>query len=156
MTTWILLAQRGGASLLERADDDGRPRIVRRIEHPEGRLQDVELGSDRPGRALDSHGPGRSTYTSEEAPHDHVAAVFARELAAMLERGRLDARFDRLVLAAEPRFLGKLRASLPAATRKLVVASWPKESDQLHERDIVARVAGFLDSLTQPGEARAP
>jgi protein required for attachment to host cells len=144
MTTWILLAQRGGACLLERNGDGEAPRVIERIEHPEGRQKDGELVTDRPGRAFDSGGPGRSRYETEETPHDHVAAVFARELAERIERGRIDGRYDELVLAAEPRFLGKLRAALSPAASKLVVASFPTSIAQLADHEIVERVETVL------------
>ncbi|GAB5094634.1 host attachment protein [Caballeronia sp. LP006] len=45
---------------------------------------------------------------------------FARTVAEMLERSRVNHRFDRLRLAVEPRFLGTLREYLSIEIQKLV------------------------------------
>ncbi len=57
----------------------------------------------------------------------------------MLERGRVEHRYDRLILVAPPHFLGTLRQVLDAQVQACVVAELDKELvaeplDRLHAR----------------------
>ena len=116
--TWIVVGHRAGARILERKR--GGLQLLSEIVHEAGKLKDGEINSDRPGRAFDRTGGGRHAMSSQETPHDHVAGVFARELAETLRAGRLEHRFDRLVLVAEPRFMGMLRGALDGETAALI------------------------------------
>jgi protein required for attachment to host cells len=118
MSTWIVVGHRAGARIV--AHTRSGLELVDTIEHAAGRLKDSEMGSDRPGRAFSSAGPGRSAHSPHESARDHAAQGFANQLAETLRAARNEHRFDRLVLVAEPRFLGMLRASLDAATAALV------------------------------------
>ena len=55
--TWILIAHRAGARIFENDGPGTGLKHVDAIAHPEGRLEDKALGSDKPGRSFDSHGP---------------------------------------------------------------------------------------------------
>ena len=45
---------------------------------------------------------------------------FAQDVAHLLDRGRKGGKFRKLILVAGPRFLGRLRQHLNAATAKLI------------------------------------
>lgn len=121
MSTWIVVANRTGARIVERSTSPMELLLVREFENARGRRQDSELNSDAPGLAFASAGSGGGhPMASEESAHDHVARTFAQELGQSLERDRMEHRFNRLVLVAEPRFLGFLREALPLHTATLV------------------------------------
>jgi protein required for attachment to host cells len=138
MTTWILVANRAGARIFDR---DGRKlRLIRTIDHPEGRRsdQDIEPG---PRRTFDSHAQGHDARSS---PHEQDAESFARGLAAELLLGRTQHRVDRIVLVAEPHFLGLVRQELDDETSRLVVGTLPKD---LAKAEIDA-VQDHVDAVT--------
>jgi protein required for attachment to host cells len=89
-------------------------------------LKSKDLGSDEPGRSFDSHG-ARHSFQQEVGLAAQVAEVFAKQLAVMLEEGRVGKRYGRLVLVAEAHFLGILRAVLSRETSALVMASVNKD-----------------------------
>jgi protein required for attachment to host cells len=125
--TWVLVAHRTGATLYE-SHGPGAPLTVREeIDNPSGRLKTSELGSDRPGRAYDRIGGGRHAMSSEQSPVEHIEQNFASQLADRLERGRNDHEFDRLVLVASPKLLGKLNHALPTPLRALVLGTLAKD-----------------------------
>jgi protein required for attachment to host cells len=141
MSTWIVVAHRAGARIIEHTRSGLQ--LVSEIEHAAGRLKDNEMGSDRPGRAFSSAGTGRSAYSPRETAHDHAAHTFANELAQTLRAARNEHRFERLVLVAEPRFLGMLRGALDDATAALIhdevhkdLAHVPLHDFQSHLRDV--------------------
>jgi protein required for attachment to host cells len=79
--------------------------------------------------------------TRKEDPTEHLAAEFAHEVAAAIERGRVEGAFDRLALVAAPRFLGRLRDALPEASLALVVASLDKNLPDAEPETVRASLA---------------
>ncbi len=142
-TTWILVAHRSGATIYAHTTPGSLTR-VREVPHPEGRLQSREIGEDRPGRSYEGHGTHRSAMDPEVELTREVEHAFARSLASALASARNDHAYERLILMAEPRMLGELRAALDAHTAAAVVGSvakdLPRASDtevRAHLRDLV-------------------
>ena len=101
-TIWVLVADSARARLLEADGPRGALTELKSLVHPEARLRNQDLDTDTPG-----------TTVPHADSHAHAAEVFARELGDTLNEGWKDGQFDRLVLAAPPRFLGLLREVLP-------------------------------------------
>ena len=134
--TWILSANRSNASLFE-SDWPGKSmRRLQDISHSKGRLQNKDINTDKPGRSFDSMGQGRHSMGSDQDPIDHVAQQYASQLAELLNKGRLSNAYEKLVLIAEPKFLGILRAALDKNTALLVVQSVNKELLDVKEEDL--------------------
>ena len=142
--SWILIANRTGARIVEK---QGRElSLVQELEHARGRLRDREVDSDRHGRAGRSGGAGHA-YSTSEGPHEHDAKNFARECAESLRQGRLSGRYLRLILVAEPHFLGLLRQALDDATSRLVAATVPKDLAQLELRQLASHLPELPQTL---------
>ena len=125
--TWILVAHRGGARLFENKGPGKGLNLLHNIPHPAGRLKNKDIGADKPGRSFDSNGQGRHSLSSEQEPTAHVTEQFAKQLSTMLDDGRHQQLYGKLVLVAEPRFLGNLRAALSTPTAALVTATVGKD-----------------------------
>lgn len=126
-TTWILSANRSSSSLFE-SDWPGKSmRRLQDIPHPQGRMQNKDIDTDKPGRVFDSFGEGRHSTSPKQEPTEHIAQQFALDLAELLNRGRLTHAYDQLILVAEPKFLGILRAALDKNTESLVIQTVNKE-----------------------------
>ena len=135
-TTWILSANRSSASLFE-SDWPGKSmRRLQDIPHPQGRMQNKDIDTDKPGRVFDSFGEGRHSTSPKQEPTEHIAQQFALDLAEMLNKGRLTNAYDKLVLIAEPKFLGVLRAALDKNTESLVSQTVNKELLDIKEQDL--------------------
>ena len=135
-TTWILIANRSSASLFE---SDWPGKLMRRIQdipHPEGRMQNQDIDTDKPGRIFDSFGQGRHAASPKQEPTEHIAQQFALDLAELLNKGRVTHAYDKLVLMAEPKFLGILRAALDKNTAALVAQTVNKELLNVKEEDL--------------------
>jgi protein required for attachment to host cells len=141
MSTWIIVGHRAGARIVEHSRSGLK--LVSETEHAAGRLKDADMGSDKPGRISSSVGPGRNAYSPHESAHDHAAQTFANELAQTLRAARNEHRVERLVLVAEPRFLGMLRGALDGPTAALIhdevhkdLANVPLHDLQGHLREV--------------------
>lgn len=135
-TTWILTANRSNASLFESDWPGTSMRRLQDIPHHQGRMQNKDIDTDKPGRVFDSFGQGRHSTSPKQEPTEHIAQQFALDLAEMLNKGRLSNAYDKLVLIAEPKFLGILRAALNKNTASLVVQSVNKELLDVKEEDL--------------------
>lgn len=133
--TWILVAHRGGARLFESKQPGEDLSLLHDIPHPEGRLKSKDLGTDKPGRSVDSHGT-RHAFVQEQEPAAHVTEQFSKQLSGLLDDGRTQHRYSNLVLVAEPHFLGILRAALSRETAALVTAVVNKDLGHVEPRDI--------------------
>jgi protein required for attachment to host cells len=131
-----------------------------RMVDAKARLHDRDFSSDRPGRVFDRAAPaGRRgavahhATNGERSAHRYEALRFARRIAAELDHGRRHNLFRRIVLVAEPRFLGQLREAMPVPLRRLIISQVRKELAQRPERAIKAHVQALLaqrDWLPQP------
>ena len=65
---------------------------------------------------------------------------FARELSQRLDRGVDNHQFDRLIIAAPPTFLGRLRRELSGRVRQRVVLDLDADYSNVPIRDLPSRV----------------
>ena len=135
-TTWILSANRSNANLFESNWPGKSMRRLQDIPHPQGKMQNQDIDTDKPGRVFDSFGNGRHSTSPKQEPTEHIAQQFALDLAEMLNKGRLTHAYDKLVLIAEPKFLGLLRDALDKNTESLVTQTVNKELLDVKEEDL--------------------
>jgi protein required for attachment to host cells len=111
--------------------------LVEQMQHPEGRMKNSELDSDRPGQAFSRVGQGGGhPMVPVERSHERAAADFAREVAEQLRKHRNDNRFDELLLVAEPGFLGMLQSALDNVTAASVTSTVKKDLAHVKVRDL--------------------
>lgn len=130
--TRIVVASRAEALFFD-VGPTGALTSTGRLTDAAARLRDRDLAADRPGRVFDRappatgrRGAGAHHGTDgERSPHRQQAAVFARRIAAALERDRRSNRFQRVALVAAPGFLGLLRESLKGPLAKMLAAHVP-------------------------------
>jgi protein required for attachment to host cells len=123
---WIVVANSTRCRIF-RQHKHGEPLLpVEDLDHPEGRLRARDLASDRPGRAFDSAGSGRHAMGQTVDPLEQETIRFAKTVADRIDAGRKRECFDRLVLVADPRFLGHLRQGLSSATRQRLTTELKK------------------------------
>ena len=119
--TWAAVADGGKALILVNDGTDQTPawRVVakNKIENPATRQQ----GTDKPGRRS---GAGSDQLSAMETTnwHEFEKAHFVDEFAGRLNRAAERGLFERLILAAPPAVLGRLRPALSARVAACVVA----------------------------------
>lgn len=145
-STWVLVAHEAGARFFQNDGPGKGLELIEDIEHPEGRMRNSELVSDRPGRSFrrDSGDPRRASMSRDEGPHERIVSDFARDLADKLHQARVQNRYQRLVLVAPPKFLGLLRSSLDGPTSQLVVGSLPKDLAASKEEELVEHLGKIM------------
>jgi len=144
---WFVIADAARAeALIKRRAETGYD-TVRTWENPDVHRRDAELGADKPGRAFDSLGPQRSAMEPRETPKEAAKKDFARDLLADLEGAVASGEAEAIVLVAPPKFLGELRAMMPASLSHKVREEVAKDYTQLPRAELFAR----LDELRPVG-----
>jgi protein required for attachment to host cells len=144
MRVRIVIADESEARFYDTERRDAPLEPAGRIMDPNAHLHDRDFKSDRPGRVYDRAPSGRRrgavghhSTGSERTPRKQEALRFARRIAAELEQARRTARFDRIVLAAGPPFLGVLRQVLTKALQSRIAAEIPKDLIHTAESDLL-------------------
>lgn len=124
--TWIMVANSSLARIfkLEKRDHLTELKV---FEHPESRLHNLDLVSDKPGRDFESGGTRRHALEQKTSPKKQEFSVFAKLLADYLEDARNQGTFDTLYIAASPSLLGLLREALHPNTVKIIKGEVDKD-----------------------------
>ena len=109
---WVLVADANRARYFETDSPTGDLRETTDMVHPESRLHERAIRTDKPGRAFDRSGQGRHALSEQESIREQSAIAFAIEIADHLDNARTKHSFDRLIVVAPPKFLGELRERL--------------------------------------------
>ncbi len=140
--TWILVADRVGARLFESLDAAFPPVEIASFVNPAGHTPAGSRGDARPPRTMESMGGARHAIEPHTTPMEKATREFARELRDALEAGRLDHRFDHLMLIAPPRFLGALRAELGKQLARCVTREIERDQLDMTVQEIAAQLRG--------------
>ncbi|PWR24916.1 host attachment protein [Zavarzinia aquatilis] len=135
---WVLLADGHNARLLEGtrpfSDLHGveggviEPALAHRFAH--------DVDTDRPGRSYSSADGTRSAIEPGEDPIRAEERAFAEDLAQRLDHAARGGKYDRLIIAAPPRFLGDIRTVLGASARAKLNAAIDKDFVKLPAADL--------------------
>jgi protein required for attachment to host cells len=117
---WVLAADASKARLFTREKKYGPLTERKDWQHPASRVSGHDLETDRPGQSFSSQGGGQNVLDHGTEPKAQEAERFATELADMLDTARARGDFEHLQIAADPKFLGLLRARLDDDTRALI------------------------------------
>jgi protein required for attachment to host cells len=137
---WVLAANGSRATIYSAESPTASLVEVNSLVHPAVRVKELELTTDRPGRAFDSFGAGRHAMSSEVGPKQTEEIRFAHEVVDKLEQGRVGHAFDKLVVVAGPTFLGHLRDSMSAPLASAVSLEIDKDYTALRPEELRARL----------------
>jgi protein required for attachment to host cells len=137
---WIVVANGSRAGVYASGPLLGSFTVEHELENRDSRQPSRELVSDDRGRR--AGGPVRSGVETGASPHEREVERFARSVVEVL--GAADARYERLIVVAPPRFLGLLRRLLPRAVDDRVVAAVAKDFTQVPLHELPARVRAVI------------
>jgi protein required for attachment to host cells len=142
-TNWLIVADEAVAHIFQWQGASRRLEEVETLTHPAAHSQEAELRRDAQGRNSQAARPMSSVTSSASLDMVHGEAIqFARRVAERLGRAQTEDRFQQLIIAAAPRFLGLLRQELAPQVTALVKEDVDK--DLVHEKreDLERRFLG--------------
>lgn len=154
-TTWLVVAdgrrarifsaKPGDAGLTELHDLVGDDRMSR------------DIGSDRPGRAIESGGNGsRHAMEPRVDLHRQAKQQFARRVAETVNEAGLKSSYDRLVVVAPAEALGDLRKSFSRHAADRIRVEVEKDLTHFAPHELIEQLSDALPKLAGPPRVRAP
>ncbi len=135
---WVVVANNSRARIFGTNARGGKLTTLDELDHPEARLRDSEMRTDKPGRMYSMQGEFRSA--AEHTPaRKHEAERFAHKLADHLDKNLYNQNFEKLVLVASPGFLGTLRQKLSDRLRKALASEMDKDLSHLDKAEEVRK-----------------
>ena len=135
---WIVVADSARARIFGAKNRSGELTELEVKYHPESRMRDRELQSDKPGRMYSMQGEFRSA--TEQPPARTVEAeCFAQDLAEYLNKKHYEQQFEYLLLITSPNFLGLLRNEFSDRLHKAVVNEINKDLSKLEKAEDIRK-----------------
>jgi protein required for attachment to host cells len=125
-TTWVVVADNCQAKIY-RITKFPKIEEISYLEHPDARLHNQELISQKPGHNIQRGGVVGYSYQPEIDRKQLEASKFAVDLARIIATHQEKGDFARLYVIAEPSFLGMLRKHFSAGVRKTIVGELARE-----------------------------
>lgn len=144
--TWLLVADNTHARIFMADTLSSKLEELEDLTHTEGRLHDREMTTDLPGRIKSADGSGHA-FEQPTDPKKHESNNFAHRLAQRLEEAHNANKFARLMIIAEPSFLGLLRNCLPELIKKKVCFELDKNITLQSAADIRKHLPEYLPNL---------
>ena len=142
--TWILVANASLARLYANLGPKQGLKLIKELVHPESRMKNAELSSDKAGSFQVSSDSGRGSREQQTPPKLNAARNFAHALAKELYLGRSRNEFARAILVAPPAFMGMLNATLDGPTAHMVSDRLEKDYTKTREPDLCGHLEGCL------------
>lgn len=132
---WLLVANSSIAHLFN-IETIKELKKIKVLEHPESRLHNSDLVSDKPGRDFESAGVSRHSLEPKTLPKEHEFQLFAKAIAEHLEQAYNNQEFESLYIAASPSMLGLLRHALHPNVAKSIKGEVAKDLTQTKSQDL--------------------
>lgn len=104
---WVIVANSNQYRIYDYQRKEQILELLQVSNHPENKLKDSEVLSDRQGRYNTNHA-AHGAYSQAVDPFEAVIDHFARDLAHTLEQGRNKQAYNELILIIPPDMEGKL------------------------------------------------
>jgi protein required for attachment to host cells len=138
---WIVAADSSKARLFVQTNAMSGLNEMPTMDFPEGRLHAGDMLTDQAGRAFSSVGNGhRSAMEPDVDVKTESARKFSRQVAGFIEAASQKGKFETLVIAAAPKFLGLLRGGLSNVVQRKVKIELPKDLVPLSTAEILDQV----------------
>ncbi len=142
--TWIVITDGARSRILF---NDGPGTGVAEVEGTDVRAphpSDRDIISDRPGRVYESATVGQHSLETGSSPKRLNKIEFVKNLAGFLQTEMAKKSFDRIIVAAAPKSLGDLRASLSKDVKEVVIGELAKDLTQIPDEEIPDHLEGLL------------
>ena len=123
---WVVVCDGAKALVLENVGNTKFPDLRTREVHEQKDPPTRALGTDAPGRAMNSVGAVRSAVRQTDW-HEQAERAFLEQLVARLDAAVTSGESRSFILAAPPRALGTIRQLSPPAVRAAIRAEIDKD-----------------------------
>ena len=137
---WVVVCDGAKALVLENVGNRLTPSLITREVYEQPDPKTHELGTDKPGRSLNSVGNGRSAMEQTDW-HEQEEQRFLAKLAARLDKAVLAGETQSLIVVAPPRAIGVLRRQYSVHIRQALKAEVEKDYVGMPVADIARHLS---------------
>ena len=117
---WVLVADSGSARIFELRKTPAEFREAHSLVSDALHKRSSDLVSDNSGRSFNTQGPAGHSKEQKSDPHELAEREFSRKLADKLELAANMNEFEKLMVIADPKTLGRLRSLMSKQLRKRI------------------------------------
>lgn len=117
---WVLVADSGNARIFELRKTPAEFREAHTLVSDALHKRSSDLVSDGSGRSFNAQGPAGHSKQQKSDPHELAEQEFSRKLVDKLELAVNMNIFEKLIVFADPKTLGRLRPLMSKPLRKRV------------------------------------
>src|SRR5262249_32787147 len=137
---WVVVCDGAKALVLENAGTRLHLNLKTKEVYGQPDPATHELGSDKPGRAFNSVGGGRSAMEQTDF-HDQEEQKFLAQLAVRLDKAARNGEARALIIVAPPRALGMLRRQFSTHVKSAVKAEIEKDYVKMPVEEIAEHLS---------------
>ena len=134
--TWILTTDSNTCRLYNYSEKPELLTLVKEIKHPENKLRDTDLTSDKPGHYKASGG-AHGAFSQQSDPKEIKIEDFSREISKALDHGRNTHAYEKLIVIAPPHMNGLLLQHMNKHVRDLITHNIKKDMPHLTNRELL-------------------
>jgi protein required for attachment to host cells len=149
LTLWIAIAD-GEHARFVKPDDNNVLHTVQAVDSASAHLRSRELGSDRPGRSVESATSARHAVGQRHDLHEMEKEKFARLVADELNAATARDEFDELLLVAPARVMHELREALGRAALSRLVGTLDKDLVKTPDHELWPHVRDWVSAGRRP------
>ena len=110
--------------------------LLKTIDHPENKLKNSEIGTDRPGHYHSSN-TARGAFTPHANPKEVEIDNFSREIMNVLNKEREKQSYQELIIIAPPHMDGMLFQHINKNVKNLVINNIKKDIVHLTDAELL-------------------
>ena len=135
-TTWVLVADTNICRIYTYDKQPEKLTLFKEISHPENRLKDTDLTSDRQGRYSASNST-HGVYAAHSDPKEVKIDDFSREIAKELAHGRSTNDYSKLIIVALPHMDGLISQHIDKNVKDLITHNIKHNAVDLNEKHLL-------------------
>lgn len=143
-TLWVVNTDSNTCKIYQYRKHPDQLTLLKEIRHPENKLRDTDLTSDKPGHYKSSN-TAHGAYSQPSDPKEIKIDAFTREIAKELDHGRNTQSYTNLILIASPHMCGLLSQHINKHVLDLVAHKIEKDLIHLPDHELLT----YLRTHTQ-------
>lgn len=134
--TWVLITNSNDCRIYQYIKKPHQLILIKEIKHPENKLRDTDLTSDKPGHYSTSSS-ARGAFSQPTDPKEIKIEDFSRSIAKELDSDRNTNAYEKLIVIAPPHMNGLLFQHINKHVQDLIVHNIKKDLLQLNENELL-------------------
>jgi protein required for attachment to host cells len=143
-TVWVANINSNICRIYQYSKNPEQITLLKEIKHPENKLRDIDLTSDKPGHYKSSSAT-HGAYSQPSDPKEIRIDAFSREIAKELDHGRNTHAYKNLIIIAPPHMNGLLSQHMNKHIHDLVAHNIEKDLIHMSDHELLS----FLRTHTQ-------